>query len=344
VEDHEINLQVAQEILESAMLKVHSCSNGHDAVLEVNRNMYDVVIMDIHMPIMDGLQASRLIREKFDGKTLPIIALSAAAMLDDQKKCLDAGMNGYVSKPIKKINLFNALLKHINPRVGIGIKLSRDPLLAPRHETPLFHGDIPGIDLEECQMRYEGKRDLFLTILKQFKSKYSDAGEKIRSALQIDDLATAREWAHSIAGISGNMAARKLYETSLAVETAILEKRRENWPKLLDQFDLLLQQLSESISMIISNNDNIQSEIPLTEDVDRDLLISTVFMLGESINKYEYNARKYLASLKVMVKDMELRKILDDMQDLLDRVNYKGAALSYDSLVTAMGLDRTAML
>ncbi|MBF0140743.1 MAG: response regulator [Magnetococcales bacterium] len=339
VEDHEINRQVAQELMEGAMLHVHACSNGHEAVMEVNKNTYDAVIMDIHMPIMDGLRASQRIRETFGIDKLPIIALSAAAMLEDQEKCLAAGMNGYVSKPINQVDLFNTLLAHINPRVGLGIKLSSDRVLTLNDQNATFSCNLEEIDMEACRTRYEGKRELFVTLLRQFKSNYSDVGEKVRIALQSGDLTTAREWVHAIAGISGNLAAKRLYEKSLALESAILSQSADAYLGLFEEFFVLLQRLLGSLEQFFLNEEKQPDLAQRVEQGDWHEMLSLMSQLGESIHKYEYNARKYLAQLKPMIRDTEQCEELNKIQGFLDRVDYKNAAIAFTAFVKMVNAD-----
>ena len=116
VEDNEINQQVAREILEGAGLNVAVAADGQEGVNAVKKNNYDVVLMDVQMPVMDGYMATREIRKDKHFKDLPIIAMTAHAMTGDEDKSLQAGMNGHVTKPIDPNQLFLTLQKWIKPR------------------------------------------------------------------------------------------------------------------------------------------------------------------------------------------------------------------------------------
>jgi CheY-like chemotaxis protein len=115
VEDNEINQQVARELLEGAGLPVAIATNGEEAVGAVKKKDFEAVLMDVQMPVMDGYQATREIRKDERLKGLPIIAMTAHAMTGDREKCLKAGMNDYVSKPIDPDELFFTLVKWIKP-------------------------------------------------------------------------------------------------------------------------------------------------------------------------------------------------------------------------------------
>ncbi|MBF0100378.1 MAG: response regulator [Desulfobacterales bacterium] len=112
-EDHPINQEIIKDILTKANIYAHIVSNGKEAVEAVQKESYDVVLMDIQMPEMDGIDATRAIREKFKIDQLPIIAMTAHALRRDQERCMAVGMNGYVTKPIRQSNLFDSINKVI---------------------------------------------------------------------------------------------------------------------------------------------------------------------------------------------------------------------------------------
>ena len=116
VDDNELNLEVANELLRNAGLVVDLAENGRFAVEKVKAADYDLVLMDMQMPVMDGLTATLEIRRDEHFKDLPIVAMTANAMQGDRDRCIRAGMNDHVAKPIDPENLWKALLKWIKPR------------------------------------------------------------------------------------------------------------------------------------------------------------------------------------------------------------------------------------
>jgi len=116
VEDHFINQELMKEMLDRLECQVDTAENGREALEQIGTNDYDVIFMDLQMPEMDGLEATRKIREIQEGKKkTPIIALTANAMQGDQKKCLDAGMDDYLSKPFEVKDIEKLLDKYCNP-------------------------------------------------------------------------------------------------------------------------------------------------------------------------------------------------------------------------------------
>jgi two-component system sensor histidine kinase/response regulator len=142
VEDNENNQLVACELLQGAGLVVDVAANGKIAVHQVEARdaqhmPYDLVLMDMQMPVMDGVTATRLLRETHSPAVLPIVAMTANAMQEYRERCLQAGMNAYVSKPVNPDELWRALLVHIQPRAGLG------QALRGSHDKPVPHSALP---------------------------------------------------------------------------------------------------------------------------------------------------------------------------------------------------------
>src|SRR3954463_14321422 len=119
VEDNELNREVATGLLEDAPVTVNTADNGEVAIRMLEESNYDLVLMDMQMPVMDGLAATRAIRQKSQCNNLPIVAMTANAMAGDREKCLEAGMNDHLAKPIDPDKLFEALLRWISPRTAV---------------------------------------------------------------------------------------------------------------------------------------------------------------------------------------------------------------------------------
>jgi len=156
VEDNEINQDVARELLEKPGLVVTVASNGKEAVQAVEQRDFDIVLMDVQMPEMDGLEATRVIRKlgKPGISDLPIVAMTAHAMAGDREKSLDAGMNDHLTKPIDPSELFRTLLEWIKPgeRATVPVPAPDEPETPapaepPSAEKPLR--DVPGIPVQK---------------------------------------------------------------------------------------------------------------------------------------------------------------------------------------------------
>ena len=226
VEDNEINQEVAIGQLEDAEVFVDLAENGAEAVRMVRENDYDVVLMDMQMPVMDGIEATRILRSDPRFTTLPIIAMTANALVSDREMCLEAGMNDHIAKPIDPDQLFGVLLRWIRRPDGDGAGVrewiearpAATPTAAPVAEGPL---DIDGIDVKSALKRTGGNRKRYETLLRRFAHQQAATVEDIRKALSMGDAATAERAAHSLKGAAGTLGAGILSEAAAKAETAI---------------------------------------------------------------------------------------------------------------------------
>jgi len=221
VEDNELNQEVAIGLLAEASLTVTVADNGEIAIRMINESKYDVVLMDMQMPVMDGLAATRAIRQNSQFKDLPIIAMTANAMAGDREKCLEAGMNDHLAKPIDPDKLFDALQRWIPARTAAP-NVAASPVVTaqkpPAASAPL---EIPGIDTRSALKRINGNRQKYESLLRRFADSQAGAVGEIRAALKAHDFATAQRTAHSLKGAAANLGATALADAAGCAEVAI---------------------------------------------------------------------------------------------------------------------------
>ena len=240
VEDNELNQQVALELLGAAGIRVEVAENGEVGVRRVTDGAYDLVLMDLQMPVMDGLEATRRIRALPGRETLPILAMTANAMEGDRERSLAAGMNDHVTKPIDPDRLFEALLRWLPVRSAGAAPPPATPAAAPAVSAPAASAapaagarrgsglaaddplaSVPGLDAGDGLRRVLGKRESYVGILRRFVSGQAQVPEEIRAALAEDRGADAERAAHTLKGVAGSIGARELQGQAAAVETAI---------------------------------------------------------------------------------------------------------------------------
>ena len=225
VEDNELNREVALGLLEDAHLAIDTAENGQIAVQMVAEHNYDLVLMDMQMPVMDGLAATRAIRLKPEFHSLPIIAMTANVMESDREKCTEAGMNDHLAKPIDPDALFRALLRWIKPRGDLaadapretGAATGRLPGPAGPPETTTL--EIAGVDTQSALRRTGGNPKRYEMLLRKFAE--SANVEEIREAHAAGDTAAAARAAHSLKGAAANLGATAVANAAAEVETAI---------------------------------------------------------------------------------------------------------------------------
>jgi len=221
VEDNDINRQVASEILTSVGVLVTPVGNGQEAVQAVAAKDFDAVLMDVQMPVMDGYEATRCIRQNPRFLALPIIAMTAHAMAGDREKSLAAGMDDHVTKPIDPEVLFRTLEKYVRKQaiqtVGPPVALvTEKPRLT---DEAMALPPLAGIDTAQGLKRLLGNQKAYINILRKFGLDFQDAAETIKNLAAAGQEKGAEIMAHTIKGAAGNIGAMKLQEAAAALET-----------------------------------------------------------------------------------------------------------------------------
>jgi len=247
-EDNEINQQVAEEILQQAGFVVRIANNGKEALEMVKAGNFDVVLMDIQMPVMGGFEATREIRRDERFKDLPIIAMTAHAMAGDREKSIEAGMNDHVTKPIDPVQLISALVKWVKPgdretTEGVSESLSEST------KVDVLPSELPGISIASGLGRVAGNKQLYTKLLCKFKDGQENAVEQIKAALQSGDVETAARLAHTVKGVSGNLGGDNLYRAAADLEKAIKEDE-QSVDVFMTEFDSQLKTVMDGIRVL----------------------------------------------------------------------------------------------
>jgi PAS domain S-box-containing protein len=259
VEDNEFNQQIATELLTEAGFVVDLAEDGQKSLELIAKRSYDVVLMDMQMPVMDGVTATVEIRKKDAFRELPIIAMTANVMAADIERCRAAGMNDHIGKPIDPDELFGKLRKWVKPRpagqvpTATAVPGTDAKEKAPEEAKPEKNDDlpnIPGLDAAQGLKRVLGKKDFYLKVLGMFLTNQGDAPAQIRQSLDTGDYGTAERLAHTAKGVSGNIGAVELQELAAKVEKAVKDgESREAVEGLLVPFAeahaLLISRLRE---------------------------------------------------------------------------------------------------
>lgn len=250
-EDNPINQEVAQMMLQRVGLRVTVANNGIDALNQVLGSGFDLILMDMQMPIMDGLEATRRIRALPGHPTIPILAMTANAFAEDRARCLEAGMNDFIPKPVEPGALYQLLLQWL-PRPP-GTPETDTSASKTEARLPLIDGlhQLPGVDVPRGLDVCGGDADFFARMLAMFADLHGQDIHLLREALARSDRLAAQTIAHTLKGASGNL---RLTEVSrLAAELDGLIKAQAPLPALLEQLGPLeqaLQTLCEGIAML----------------------------------------------------------------------------------------------
>ena len=220
VEDNDVNQQIATELLKEAGVEVAVAGNGHDALQLLARSGasgYDAILMDVQMPVMDGIETTRRVRANPSLGGLPVIAMTAHALAEERQRCLAAGMVDHVAKPIDPQSLYETLARWIGRARPVHAPPQAAAGAAETAEIPA----IAGLDQANGLARVAGNRSLYLRLLQQFAEKEADLPARLGRALAAQDYDAAGRIAHSLKGVAGNIGFRALHAEAAALETAI---------------------------------------------------------------------------------------------------------------------------
>jgi two-component system, sensor histidine kinase and response regulator len=225
VEDNEINRQVAREMLTEAGFHVETADDGQQALDRLARDPgFDLVFMDMQMPVLDGLEATRRIRAQARWATLPVVAMTANAMAQDRERCLEAGMNDFVAKPIEPDQIDAVLRRWLPQQVGaapavlpVSVNAAPSPaLLADLSPLQEVNGLDPVLGLRRCG----GRETFYRSMLRQFVEQQADAMDRLIASLRAGDSMTAERVAHTLKSVTGSIGA-----SALSAQAAELEAR-----------------------------------------------------------------------------------------------------------------------
>ena len=220
VEDIEVNRDLVEELLADLGISVTMAVNGREGVEQALAGGFDLVLMDIQMPIMDGLTAARSIRADRRFSSMPIIAMTAHAMTGDRKQSLDAGMNDHLTKPIDPDRLTEALLRWIPARRAESVT----PKVVTTGGTQDHLGIpvvLPPFDIQAALRRVNGKPALLRKLMFALCSQYAHAASDLRRLINEDNRAEAERLAHSLKALARTLEAADLGDAAFAVENAI---------------------------------------------------------------------------------------------------------------------------
>src|SRR5580704_10212763 len=258
-EDNETNQFVALELLGGLGVELEIAANGREAVAMAQTKPYAAILMDMQMPVMDGLEATRRIRQMPALRDLPIIAMTANAMKTDVQACLSAGMNDFVSKPIERGSLVQSLRRWLPPRdmaaakadsVTSGVSKSvAAPILSAPASSQTAIPVLEGIDLAETVRRLAIPFERLRPVLLRFADGQRQTLEELRAAVAANDATGARNHAHALAGAAGNLGAEKLQLTARELELTA-KKGNSDLADLFGQVDQAAEIVFRSIESL----------------------------------------------------------------------------------------------
>ncbi|WP_066853630.1 response regulator [Halodesulfovibrio spirochaetisodalis] len=234
VEDNEVNQELAVELMEANGMTVAVAENGEEAIALLEERTFDGVLMDCQMPVMDGYEATRRLREDSRFVDLPIIAMTANAMVSDREKVLEAGMNDHIAKPLELSDMFSKMARWITPKFSAKL-LKHAGML--EEDFP----EIAGIDVEKGLRTCQQNKALLRRLLVRFAETQADFSVVMNEVLQEGDSEAAIRHAHTLKGVAGNVGASDIQHIAADLESSIqAEKPHSVQRKLVNTLGSLL--------------------------------------------------------------------------------------------------------
>ena len=303
VEDNVVNQEMAIEILEEAGLHVEIANDGLEALSKVMKGSYDGILMDCQMPVMDGFEATRAIRQHEQFASLPILAMTANAMMGDKEKCLASGMNDHIAKPIDVAHLFLTMAKWIIPTQA---HLNHaTPRLVHETSSILMLQGIAGVDIEEALRRVGGNSGLLEKLLIRFSQTQAGVIGRIKMALENNDASTAVREAHTLKGLAGNIGASALFVDAQEIEHMIAQEAFEHLDTKMNILEQKLSQLIEDITHAFESKQDV-TVVSKSDVMDKTVLFTK------------------LEALKILLEelDSEASDAIEEVMPVLEKMGY----------------------
>lgn len=260
VEDNPINQQLAVELMRARGVRVDVASNGQEAIdrIALHRpNHYQVVLLDLQMPVMDGYETTRQLRMDARYVDLPIVAMTAHAMPDERQRCHALGMNGHISKPIAPELLYELLAQHLVGKVNAGAETTSTEsscTAIARTATSINLAEVSGLDARSGLNHAGGDVDLYVDLLRRFMLEYSDFSVKMQLLIDDEDLGAAFRLTHTLKGLCATLGVTGILSNAITLDKTLRSDDLESQTRARIETDKALNKLFEDLNAIFSTD------------------------------------------------------------------------------------------
>jgi signal transduction histidine kinase/ligand-binding sensor domain-containing protein/HPt (histidine-containing phosphotransfer) domain-containing protein/BarA-like signal transduction histidine kinase len=337
VEDNELNQQVVLGFLEDTKAKVDVANNGLIALEKLADKNYDLVLMDIQMPEMDGVTATKEIRKQAKYKELPIIAMTAHAMPDELNKCLEAGMNEYFTKPIDPNALFSLMARYLNDKMT---DLQPADKVVSATETSIIQSkktlidrihDIDSLDSYKALLAMGGRTQIYEKLVIDFCKSTQELNQQIQLAYKGKDFETLYRIVHSLKSNSAYIGAVQLAELSTELETVIKDKP-EKISALIDKLTAEHQRILDSLAILDEVKSTNLDKVRTGKIKHKELLVVLLNSIVNLLEQEDAEVEDLLPKLRELTHGSELSELADNIVELVEDIEYASAIKSITRL------------
>lgn len=266
IEDNEINQEIATELLTQYDFNVSVADDGESGLAMLRESVFDLVLMDIQMPGIDGYETTKIIRQDVKYRNLPIIAMTAYVTAYDRNHCLEVGMNAHISKPVIPLELYKQLLMWIPAKHQVEPIVIENPAKALNGVTTM--PDLAGIAVSSGLQRVGGNKECYCKLLYKFLANNKETMQIIRAAYTTKNLQVLQNLSHSVNGVAGNLGATSLARAAQELEKSANSEAWARLSELIDVFEISLNEVLLAIADIRPDDETQAIEVPLQTAID----------------------------------------------------------------------------
>lgn len=354
-EDDEVNRLVARELLAQVGIRLTTVEDGAQALEYLEQEEVDGVLLDLQMPVMDGITAAGKIREQAKFKDLPIIAMTANAMAEDLQRCQQAGMNDHIGKPIEPDEMVATLSKWITParpqpmppqsltpvdkpgEAGASTPDTPPPAAEPPVELP----QLPGVRVAESVRRLNNDPALYYNILTRLRDDQAQVVDQLRQLLSHGDQQQAKRLAHTLKGLAGTIGAGTIETSAAKLEQQITQGLNDDWETLLYSLDQELSPLFKAIDRALEKRGRQPEQAPgaTAPSLDRDALAPLINQARAQLEDFDSGAEETVTRIKESLgSDEQAQKSLARLNACLGRYDYEEGLQELQSLAKLLDL------
>lgn len=338
VEDNQMNQELAVSLLNSVGLTTMIANNGKESLEMLKKDAFDLVLMDIQMPVMDGLSATREIRAREDEyfKNVPILAMSARAFQKDTEECLQAGMNAHIVKPIDPSLLYEELARFLEVAAESPNKVSEGETSSVSSEDKEFIAQfqkVRNFDATSGLYHANSSRNMYLKILQGFVRDYGGSNFNLRKLIEDHNYEEATRVVHTIKGLCGTIGASHLQNLGAHLETDLSQKI-SNMTEF-GNFEELLKNLVDDLGVVLANIATDQTAT-VQKQVDPEAqskLKAAVDALGDALDKCSSTlCKRILEDLENIAFEKDQERLLNKLKEQVEDYDFTEAGDTLDAL------------
>ena len=338
-EDNEINQQVARELLEGKGMVVTIVENGQQAVqtIQKTKDAFDLVLMDIQMPVMDGYEATVQIRKEHDKESLPILAMTAHVLTGEKEKSISFGMNDHITKPVNPDILFSSIANWVKPKAASIETMIEEPSFADLQtisDLDVLPGSLPPFHLETALFQVGGNKQLLHNLLIKFHDQYIDFNTAFKNLIATEQFDEALIKIHTLKGAAGTLAAKCLYEQAQIIETKMTQENTSEIKKELLEFEnTLLLALNAAASLKVEkpfkseSGNRTQREVTRTTQnfPNKTIIKNLINELEQLFTKNNIKAKRTFQIFYNTLKGYGLDEELASIKSATEKLDFKTA-------------------